>query len=65
MLIGLGYIKIVDSCLKYIDRGYITDEEYNSLYCYLYTPYRELGGNGTAERLMNEVKNLPIKHIRN
>ena len=33
----------------------------DSLYNYLYLPYKELGGNGTAERMLNEVKKLPIK----
>ena len=61
MLLGLGHIKIIDICEKYIERGYITQEEYDSLYNYLYIPYKELGGNGTAERLVQEVKHLPIK----
>ena len=61
MILGLGHIKIIDICEKYIDRGYITQEEYDSLYNYLYLPYKELGGNGTAERMLNEVKKLPIR----
>ena len=61
MILGLGHIKIIDICEKYIERGYITQEEYDSLYNYLYIPYKELGGNGTAERLVQEVKHLPIK----
>ena len=61
MLLGLGHVKIIETCEKYIDRGYITQEEYDSLYNYLYLPYKELGGNGTAERLVQEVKQLPIK----
>ena len=61
MILGLGHIKIIDICEKYIERGYITQEEYDSLYNYLYMPYKELGGNGTAERLVQEVKQLPIK----
>ena len=61
MILGLGHIKIIEVCEKYIERGYITQEEYDSLYNYLYTPYKELGGNGTAERLVQEVKQLPIK----
>lgn len=61
MILGLGHIKIIDVCEKYIERGYITQEEYDSLYNYLYIPYKELGGNGTAERLVQEVKQLPIK----
>ena len=61
MILGLGHIKIIDICEKYIERGYITQEEYDSLYNYLYLPYKELGGNGTAERMVNEVKKLPIR----
>ena len=61
MILGLGHIKIIDICEKYIERGYITQEEYDSLYNYLYIPYKELGGNGTAERMVQEVKQLPIK----
>ena len=52
---------MTDICERYIERGYITQEEYDSLYNYLYIPYKELGGNGTAERMVNEVKKLPIK----
>ena len=61
MLLGLGHIKIIETCEKYINRGYISEEEYDSLYNYLYLPYKNLGGNGTAERMLNEVKKLPIR----
>lgn len=61
MLLGLGHVKIIETCEKYIERGYIRQDEYDSLYNYLYLPYKELGGNGTAERMINEVKKLPIR----
>lgn len=61
MLLGLGHIKIIEICERYIERGYIRQDEYDSLYNYLYLPYKELGGNGTAERMVNEVKKLPIR----
>lgn len=61
MLLGLGHDKILYLCNFYIDRGYITTDEFENLHDYLYLPYRELGGNGTAERLMKEVSNLPIR----
>ena len=61
MLLGLGHVKIIETCEKYIVRGYIRQDEYDSLYNYLYLPYKELGGNGTAERMINEVKKLPIR----
>lgn len=61
MLLGLGHIKIIEICERYIERGYIRQNEYDSLYNYLYLPYKDLGGNGTAERMLNEVKKLPIR----
>jgi len=58
MILGLGYDRLVHLCRKYIERGYVTLEELEDLEKYLYTPYREMGGNGTAEMLFNEVKAL-------
>lgn len=67
MLLGLGHDKILYLCNYYIDRGYITSDEYENLHDYLFVPYKALGGNGTAERLMKEVSSLPItkaKHAK-
>ncbi len=61
MLLGLGHDRIMDLGMRYIEQGYITRSEYENLHKYLYKPYKEMGGNGTAERLMTEVKKLPIK----
>lgn len=61
MLLGLGHDRIIYLCSKYIDRGYITTDEYEDLNKYLYKPYRDLGGNGTAEKIMLEVEKLPLK----
>lgn len=61
MLIGLGHDRIITLGLEYLERGSITEDEYDNLYNYLYVPYREMGGNGSAERIMNEVAKLPIK----
>lgn len=33
---------------------------YENLYDYIYLPYKALGGNGTAEKVMKDVDNLPI-----
>jgi hypothetical protein len=60
MLLGLGNDRIVFLCLKYIHRGFITKDEYESLHDYLYVPYKELGGNGVAATLMQRVSTLPI-----
>lgn len=60
MLIGLGHDRIVYLGLKYIERGRITQDEYENLYTFLFTPYKKLGGNGSADRIMCEVDKLPI-----
>lgn len=60
MLIGLGHDRIIQLGNEYIQRGYITSEEYENLHDYLYAPYKKLGGNGSAEQIMDKVKKLPI-----
>lgn len=61
MIKGLGHSKIMETGMVYINRGWITKDEYEDLYTYLYEPYKALGGNGSAERIMEEVRKLPIK----
>lgn len=60
MLVGLGHDRIMYLGMVYIERGYITQDEYENLHEYLYDPYAELGGNGSAKRVMEEVDKLPI-----
>lgn len=60
MILGLGYDRIVTLCNKYIERGSITQSEYEDLYHYLYKPYKDMGGNGSAERAFKEVEKLPL-----
>lgn len=61
MLKGLGHDRIISLGMQYIERGYITQDEYENLKLYLYEPYVKIGGNGSAERIMKEVDRLPIK----
>ena len=60
MLIGLGHDRIMYLGMCYIERGWITQDEYENLYEYLYKPYELMGGNGSAKRIMKEVEKLPI-----
>lgn len=60
MLLGLGHDRIMYLGMKYVEKGQITQSEYENLNKYLYEPYKKMGGNGTAERLMREVDKLPI-----
>lgn len=60
MLLGLGHDRIVYLGGTYLERGYITQDEYENLHDYLYEPYLKLGGNGTAKKAMAEVEHLPL-----
>jgi len=60
MLLGLGHNQIMTLGMSYIQRGTITQNEYENLRKYLYEPYKEMGGNGSAERIMREVDKLKI-----
>ena len=61
LILGLAYSEIIRRAELYIKRGHISTDEYNELNKYLYEPYKRMGGDGTAEKLMEEVKRLPIK----
>lgn len=61
LLLGLAHDRIMQSGTYYIERGYITNDEYENLYDYLYKPYEEMGGNGSAKRIMQQVEKLPIR----
>lgn len=60
MLIGLAHDRIIYLGMVYVERGWISQDEYENLYEYLYKPYEKLGGNGSAKRIMMEVNKLPI-----
>lgn len=49
--------------MVYIERGYITQDEYENLRVYLYEPYEKMGGNGSAKRVMREVDKLPVHKL--
>ena len=59
MLIGLAHDRIIYLGMVYIERGWITQDEFENLHDYLYVPYEKLGGNGSAKKIMEEVKRLP------
>lgn len=61
MLIGLAHDRIMYLGMRYISQGYITQDEFENLYTYLYEPYTKMGGNGSAKRVMDEVKKLPLQ----
>lgn len=60
LLLGIAHIEMVFYGMQYIDRGWISKDEYDTLQD-LYKPYKKLGGNGTGTKIMNEVDKLPLK----
>jgi len=61
MILGLGHDRIMTQGIEYIKRGWITPDEYENLHDYLYLPYEKMGGNGSAKKIMDDIKRLPIK----
>jgi len=60
MLVGLAHDRIMWLGMCYIEQGWITCDEYENLYTYLYKPYKKLDGNGSAKRVMEEVNKLKV-----
>ena len=60
MLVGLAHDRIIYLGMIYIERGYVTQDEYENLFTYLYEPYAAMGGNGSAKKVIDEVNKLPI-----
>lgn len=61
LLKGLSHFVIMDRAEEYMARGTVGSEEFALLYNLVYTNYKELGGNGAAERIMHEIERLPSK----
>jgi len=63
LLIGLAHDRIVTLSLEFIGRGWITQEEHENLYVFLYNPYQLMGGDGSVLRLMDDINKLPIRSV--
>lgn len=61
LILGLAFRQIIELCEYYLNRGWIDTEEYKELNQYLFKPYQDLGGDGTAQRLIKEVERLPLR----
>lgn len=61
LLIGLAHDRIWELGSRYLERGFIYVDEYDNLYKYLYVPYKNRGGNGTAKLIMERVQKLEVK----
>lgn len=61
LLMGIAYEHITTFGVSYINRGWVSKDEYEELQKYFYEPYKALGGNGFAERVMVGVGKLPLR----
>lgn len=60
LLVGICHIELVFFGMQYIERGWITRDEYETLQ-ELYRPYVKLGGNGSGTKIMHDIEQLPMK----
>ena len=60
MLLGIGHVELVFFGMQYINRGWISRDEYETLQ-ELYKPYKKLGGNGSGTKIMQEIEKLSLK----
>ena len=61
LLLGLCHDRVITQGVAYLERGYLTNEEYVNIVDCLSVPYFELGGNGAGHKIIDEVKKLPIR----
>lgn len=61
LLLGIGYFYLTDRAMHYLNQGYISQHDYDYFFKYLAEPYVLLGGNGVGAKLIDEIKDLPIK----
>ena len=60
LLMSVAHWAIVSEAKFYVDRGYITTAEFETFHI-LIKPYLELGGNGLAIKMVEEMNNLPSR----
>lgn len=60
LIVGIGHIEIAFFGMQFLERGWITQDEYDTMQ-ELYKPYVKLGGNGSGTKIMKEIEKLPIR----
>lgn len=61
LLLGIAHELICMRCDSIIERGWTTYEELEDLEKYLYKPYKNNGGNGSAELRVNAAKKVEVR----
>lgn len=62
LLKGVSHTLLIRQCMAYVRRGAISNSEFIELSRMLYEPYKAVGGNGSAERAFDMIRNLPISN---
>lgn len=63
MLRGLAHDRICELGSRFLKQGYVSKDQYENLHDYLFIPYHDLGDDGTVEKIIEDVKRLPIKGV--
>ena len=63
LLKGLAHDRIVWVGKFYIERGWLTYDEYDDFMTYLFEPYCNVGGNGYAVKIKEKLENLPMHEV--
>ena len=61
LLMVIARERIMTQGMRYIQRGWISNDELDDFDMLLYQPYKALGGNGVAERIYEDVSHLPLR----
>ncbi len=64
LLMGLAHDRLMYLGMLYIDKGYVTEDEYENYMDWLYKPYKELGYNGVVKKIAESVDKLEIRRSR-
>lgn len=60
LLMAVARDRIIRLSLAYLNRGWISQEEFEDLNL-LFQSYSAMGGNGSAKRVMSQVDKLPMR----
>lgn len=61
LVLGLTRDKLIHLGMGYVDRGFITKEEYEAYMTFFWEPYSTFGPDELSKKVVEAVKGLPIR----
>lgn len=61
LVLKLTQYVIVSEANRVLNQGYMTADDYDEIVKDLYEPYKLLGGNGLAEKMIGDISKLPLR----